>query len=58
MRGHWRLARDGGETVLNPGDTCLLEPGESHALEPSMSGEASLYRVRATADPAGPTWRG
>lgn len=28
MRGHWRLSWEGGETVLNPGDTCLLNPGE------------------------------
>ena len=58
MRGHWRLRWDDGETVLNPGDTCLIAPGQRHALEPSMTGEASLYRVRATADKAGATWRG
>ena len=58
MRGHWRLRIEGAETVLNPGDTCLLTPGESHALAPSMTGEASLYRVRATDDPAGATWHG
>ncbi|MCK8482445.1 cupin domain-containing protein [Aliiroseovarius sp. S2029] len=58
MRGHWKLRYNGGETVLNPGDTCLINPGESHALAPSMTGEASLYRVRATDDPAGLTWTG
>lgn len=58
MRGHWRLRWEGGETVLNPGDTCLLNPGEAHALEPSMSGEVSLYRVTATNDAAGATWKG
>ncbi|MAC77928.1 MAG: cupin [Rhodobacteraceae bacterium] len=58
VRGHWRLAWDGGETVLNPGDTALINPGEAHALAPSMTGEASLYRIFATDDPAGPTWRG
>lgn len=58
MRGHWKLRYDGGETVLNPGDTCLINPGEAHALAPSMTGESSLYRVRTTDDPAGLTWSG
>ena len=58
MRGHWRLRYEGGpETVLNPGDTALVKPGERHALAPSMTGEASLYRVTATDDPAGLTRR-
>ncbi len=55
MRGHWRLSWEGGSAVLNPGDTCAVPPGLAHALEPSMSGEASLYRVRNTDDRAGPT---
>ena len=56
VRGYWKLRWDGGETALNPGDTALLLPGEAHSLEPSMTGEASLYRVTATDDPAGATW--
>lgn len=56
MRGHWRLAWDGGETTLAPGDTCAVPPNLSHSLSPSMTGEASLYRVMNTDDPAGPTW--
>ncbi|WP_323716377.1 cupin domain-containing protein [Paracoccus aminovorans] len=58
MRGHWALRWDGGQKVLAPGDTCAVPPGLSHSIEPSMTGEASLYRVRATDDPAGPTWQG
>ncbi|WP_349359544.1 cupin domain-containing protein [Stappia sp.] len=58
VRGHWKLRHACGETVLNPGDTCLLNPGEAHAIAPSMTGEAGLYRVTATDDPAGPTWVG
>ncbi|MEL6598649.1 MAG: cupin domain-containing protein [Pseudomonadota bacterium] len=58
MRGHWRLGWDGGATTLSPGDTCAIPPGLAHRLEPSMSGEAALYRVRNTDDPAGPTWQG
>ncbi len=57
MRGHWRLTWAGGETVLNPGDTAAIPPGLSHALTPSMTGEASLYRVMNTDDPAGATGR-
>ena len=57
MRGHWRLEWEGGETVLNPGDTALVPAGLPHGLTPSMSGEASLYHVLGTDDPAGPTWR-
>lgn len=56
VRGHWRLAWDGGETVLAPGDTCAVPPGMMHSLAPSMTGEASLYRVINTDDPAGATW--
>lgn len=58
MRGHWRLTWDGGESVLAPGDTCAVPPGLKHGLTPSMTGEASLYRVVATGDKAGFTWRG
>ena len=54
-RGHWRLSFDGGETVLAPGDTCAVPPGLNRRLEPTMSGEAALFRVRDTDDPAGPT---
>lgn len=55
MRGHWRLSWQGGSAVLNPGDTCAVPPGVAHAIVPSMSGEASLYRVRNTEDKAGLT---
>ncbi len=55
MRGHWRLTWNGRETVLAPGDTCSLPPGFDRSLVPSMTGEASLYRVVNTDDPAGPT---
>jgi len=52
---HWRLNWDGGTAVLNPGDTCAIPPNLAHSVEPSMSGEASLYRVRNTEDKAGLT---
>ena len=55
MRGHWRLSWDGGEDVLNPGDTCAIPPGLAHSLQPAMTGEVSCFRVIQTADPAGKT---
>ena len=55
VRGHWRLDWDGGSVVLNPGDTCNVPVGLHRHLTPAVTGEASLYRVRATQDPAGPT---
>ncbi len=55
MRGYWRLTWDGGSTVLNPGDTAAIPPGLSHSLAAAVTGEASLYRVRNTDDPAGAT---
>ncbi len=58
MRGHWRINVDGYEVTLGNGDTALVLPGESYVAEPSMTGEASLYRITATDDPAGPTWTG
>ena len=30
----------------------------AHSVVPSMTGEAALYRVVGTDDPAGPTWKG
>ena len=56
VKGHWRLCFSDHKEILNAGDTALIEPNCSYKLEPSMSGEASLYRVRNTDDTAGPTW--
>ena len=42
----------GGTTVLGPGDTCAMPPGLVRSLEPAMSGEAAVFRVRNTDDPA------
>lgn len=55
VRGHWQLDWPDGRRILNPGDTCLLPPGLPRRLKPSMTGEASVYRIRGTDDPAGPT---
>ena len=55
LRGHWRFGWANHAEFLAPGDTLAVPPGLAHSLAPSMSGEAALYRVRATDDPAGPT---
>lgn len=57
MRGHWKLSWSDGEKTLAPGDTCAVPPGLVHGLAPAMTGEASLYRVTNTDDPAGTTWK-
>jgi hypothetical protein len=54
-RGHWRLVQGTQEAVLAPGDTCAIPPDTARAWAPSMPGEASLFRIRPTDDPAGPT---
>lgn len=58
VKGHWRVAWEGGETVLAPGDTMSVPEGLDHSAVPSMSGEAALYHVVGTDDPAGATWTG
>lgn len=64
MRGHWRVTWAGsdgktsGATTLAPGDTMSVPENVAHSAVPSMTGEASLYHVVATDDPAGPTWTG
>ena len=55
MRGHWRLTWESGEAVLAPGDVCAVPPELKRTLAPSMTGEASLFRVRNTDDSAGYT---
>lgn len=58
VKGHWRVDWDGGSTTLAPGDTMSLPEGLRHSAQPSMTGEAALYHVIGTDDPAGQTWRG
>lgn len=57
VRGHWHADVDGNVNILAPGDTCLVKPGANLRLAPSMTGESSLFRIRATSDPAGLTWK-
>jgi quercetin dioxygenase-like cupin family protein len=57
MRGHWRLGWEKGEKVLAPGDTCAVPPGLARTIAPAVTGEAAMFRVRNTDDPAGPTWK-
>ena len=57
VKGHWRIDWDGGSTVLAPGDTMSVPENLSHSAVPSMTGEAALYHIVATDDPAGLTWK-
>ena len=56
--GHWRIKINDVEVTLSNGDTAVVLPGENYTATPSMTGEAALYRITATDDPAGPTWTG
>ncbi len=58
LKGHWRVDWDGGRATLAPGDTMSVPENLAHSAVPSMTGEAALYHVVATGDPAGPTWKG
>jgi len=58
VAGHWRVMWEGGETVLAPGDTMSVPEDLDHAAVPSMTGDAALYHIVGTGDPAGPTWAG
>ena len=59
--GHWTFkwlddAGNEAQTSIAPGDVVAVPPNLPHSVFPSMSGEAALFRVRNTEDPAGPTW--
>lgn len=57
VKGHWHVAWEGGSATLAPGDTMSVPEGLALTAEPSMTGEAALYQVLATQDPAGATWK-
>ena len=58
VKGHWRVDWDGGSAILAPGDTMSVPENLAHSAVPSMTGEAAMYHVIATDDPAGRTWQG
>ena len=58
VKGHWRVDWDGGSATLAPGDTMSVPEPFAHSAVPSMTGEAALYHIVGTDDPAGPTWQG
>ena len=59
VKGHWRITwQREGKTyfrTLAPGDTCCVLPKLEHKLSPAMAGEAAMYRIYSTDDPAGST---
>ncbi|WP_375228795.1 cupin domain-containing protein [Roseobacter sp. S98] len=56
VRGHWRVTWEGGAATLAPGDTMSVPENLMHSVVPSMTGDAGLYHIVATDDPAGATW--
>ncbi len=60
VTGHWRVEWEGGADTLAPGDTMSVPAGLDHAAWPSMTGEAALYHIVGTGEPAGPSslWEG
>ncbi|GAA5070298.1 cupin domain-containing protein [Roseibacterium beibuensis] len=64
VKGHWRVVWDGtdlypaGEATLAPGDTMSVPEDLDHTAYPAMTGEAALYHIVGTGDPAGLTWTG
>ncbi len=57
VKGSWKITWDKNTLILNSGDTITFPENLEHKLESSMTGEAALYQIIATDDPAGPTWR-
>ena len=57
VKGSWKISWNENTLILNSGDTITFPENLEHNLESSMTGEAALYRIIATDDPAGPTWR-
>jgi len=55
VTGHWRVVWEGGAATLAPGDTMSVPENLQHTAWPSMTGDAALYHIVATDDPAGPT---
>ncbi|WP_270728899.1 cupin domain-containing protein [Shimia sp. Alg240-R146] len=58
VTGHWKVTWDDGAATLAPGDTMSVPEGLAHSVAPSMTGEAALYQIVGTGDPAGLTWKG
>lgn len=58
VRGHWRVDWEGGSTTLAPGDTMSVPEHVMYSAVPSMTGDAALYQIISTDDPAGLTWKG
>ena len=55
VHGHWKVDWSDGETTLAAGDTMAIPPGVMRSIQPANPGQAAMYRVRNTEDPAGPT---
>ena len=57
VKGHWDIRGDWGSVTLAAGDTMSMPLAHQYEMSPATRGEAALYRVVATDDPAGSTSR-
>ena len=55
VKGHWQARWSGGKATLAPGDTISIPAAMAYELTPSMTGQAAIYQIIGTDDPAGPT---
>jgi mannose-6-phosphate isomerase-like protein (cupin superfamily) len=55
FKGNWKITWHDKNVTINSGDTITFPENLDHKIESSMTGEAGLYRIIATDDPAGPT---
>jgi len=58
VKGHWSVTWNGGSATLAPGDSMSVPEHLAHSIQPSMTGEATIYQITGTGDPAGLTWAG
>jgi mannose-6-phosphate isomerase-like protein (cupin superfamily) len=58
VTGHWSVTWDGGAATLAPGDTMSVPEGLAYSFRPAMTGDAAIYQISGTSDPAGLSWTG
>ena len=57
LKGNWKVNWNNKNVIINAGDTLTFPENIEHNIVSSMSGESALYKIIATDDPAGPTWK-
>ena len=57
VKGNWKINWNNQSLIINAGDTLTFPENTEHKVSSSMAGESALYRIIATNDTAGPTWK-